>query len=675
MRVQGLHLYPLIKCLLKDLQFSRRTQHEVLSRFSCEGLPVITKLLPGITKHLLWCLEVGSWQNPQSIWGPSNLPSLRLRGSEFGRLPLIGFDEIRFVLSGEDAEFHLWRLRQLCEYLYKLALPFTEQQLAKAECDFLQIESKLGQLKVDPLEMRAIRHTMFKLFPELASLSFDELLATVDTPGSFSGVSGDLPLRLQKDFHDGFYPTDRRPFAGFYRSRLTDLCSQTPNVSTCGERHPRGPHDTEFLQTRPTQWWCGDRLCLHGIRGRNWNGAPIRLSSPLRVGVDRVYSKALRLRLDPVRVGFRGYTRHSELLFVPKDSRGPRTIVREPFDSLRFQMGFHHRIRRYLEYRSLGRIQFTDQSIFQDLARRASSGEFPLSTLDLKSASDSLSSRVVFGLLRGTGLATHIAKFRTSECRLPGGQKIQLNKLAGMGSGYTFPLMALVIYCTIVNELGIKYSSNVWVYGDDIIVPSWGYERACNALARVGLQVNVNKSYCRSAFRESCGGDYLNGIDVTPSRLSLTFANIRSVGNTLYPGSSAPDVDSFLYKLERHCQEIPWALNTCAYLYGYIEAHLGPLPIKEKGSPVLGRVGLIADYDDKSTYVARPLVYKLPQRSLNRAFSDFSRNNEVIKRQSSLEDRIEWMFGNPTSPLDAESHRYKIRLERVTVPQDRKSVV
>jgi hypothetical protein len=123
--------------------------------------------------------------------------------------------------------------------------------------------------------------------------------------------------------------------------------------------------------------------------------------------------------------------------------------------------------------------------------------------------------------------------------KLPDGTLIELSKHAPMGSALCFPIMALAIWslltahtCTAQVAKAIRASGSlnkrretfkwdkpVYVYGDDIILHSDFADSASQVLESVGLKVNTNKSFVRSLFRESCGGEYYNGWDVTPVRL------------------------------------------------------------------------------------------------------------------------------------------------------------
>lgn len=57
------------------------------------------------------------------------------------------------------------------------------------------------------------------------------------------------------------------------------------------------------------------------------------------------------------------------------------------------------------------------------------------------------------------------------------------------------------------------------IYNDDIICPSWAAETVIDALTACGFTVNTDKSFYDDngsvCFRESCGGDYQGGIDIS----------------------------------------------------------------------------------------------------------------------------------------------------------------
>ena len=84
-----------------------------------------------------------------------------------------------------------------------------------------------------------------------------------------------------------------------------------------------------------------------------------------------------------------------------------------------------------------------------------------------------------------------------------------------MGNGYTFELETLLFYALTCVHAGIgsKWSH---VYGDDIIVQSDLADGLVETLAEAGFDTNPDKSFITGPFRESCGGHYWGGREVTP---------------------------------------------------------------------------------------------------------------------------------------------------------------
>jgi hypothetical protein len=94
-----------------------------------------------------------------------------------------------------------------------------------------------------------------------------------------------------------------------------------------------------------------------------------------------------------------------------------------------------------------------------------------------------------------------------------------------MGNATTFPVQSLVFWSICVAALqrhGFHQPGAVFVFGDDIVIPSECAELVINELESFGLLVNRTKSFWRGAFRESCGVDAFNGVNVTPVRWKTT---------------------------------------------------------------------------------------------------------------------------------------------------------
>jgi hypothetical protein len=198
----------------------------------------------------------------------------------------------------------------------------------------------------------------------------------------------------------------------------------------------------------------------------------------------------------------------SRVSHVPKDSRGPRTICIEAHEPMMAQKGLQVRLYDFIENESPARgwINFTDQSINRLQARIGSiSGN--LSTIDLKDASDLVSWNLIQELADEEWTQAFQA-CRSSVAEIDGFD-FPLKKFAPMGSALCFPVEAMLFW-----SICRTITASVFVYGDDIIVPTEHAVACMEALESYGLQVNRDKSYYTGSFRESCGGDYYRGEDV-----------------------------------------------------------------------------------------------------------------------------------------------------------------
>lgn len=228
----------------------------------------------------------------------------------------------------------------------------------------------------------------------------------------------------------------------------------------------------------------------------------------------------------------------AKVVLVPKDSRGPRLISMEPLEIQWIQQGLFHRLVPLIESHSLtrGKVNFTDQSINQNLARQASIDR-SYSTLDLKDASDRVS-LVLFRRLFPETVVEHFEACRSVATELPNGSYCALSKFAPMGSALCFPVMALTIWALSVAAVrhAPKAGAHVYVYGDDLIVPNHVHAEVVECLTRFGLRINTNKSFTAGFFRESCGGDFFHGTDVKPIRWKHAFNRKDNLSPECYSG-------------------------------------------------------------------------------------------------------------------------------------------
>lgn len=227
--------------------------------------------------------------------------------------------------------------------------------------------------------------------------------------------------------------------------------------------------------------------------------------------------------------------RPSRLCLVPKTLETPRIIAIEPSYAMFAQQGLKNYLQPMLENNPLTRdcINFASQEHNKRMAELSSI--FPYyGTIDLSEASDRVQNSLVEFIFGETLFGSSMQACRSEFVQLPTGEKIKLKKYATAGNATTFPVEAsvffLIIQACIHHQEGIRptrssmrrISKRVWIYGDDIIVPSIHFGAVSNYLEAFGLKVNRKKSFNNSHFRESCGGDYFKGADVKPVYLEVS---------------------------------------------------------------------------------------------------------------------------------------------------------
>lgn len=268
---------------------------------------------------------------------------------------------------------------------------------------------------------------------------------------------------------------------------------------------------------------------------------------------------------------------------VPKDRTTDRSIIVEPTINSWFQQGIGRMIRARL--RSRVGVDLDDQTTNQRLAQLGSSSN-DLATVDLSSASDLICKRLVEDLLPADWFFwLNITRSHRVKC---GENWIELEKFSSMGNGFTFDLQSLIFYALSWAICVDRGYNPFWVnvFGDDIIVPSGIKEDFLKLFHDVGFRVNVQKSYFEGPFRESCGKDYYNGV------------NIRSV----YVKTFETDIDV----MKLHNRLFEWT-----YRFGLEWKELRELlllflsHISAKVPPCLGDLGVHAHFDEVCPPLAR----------------------------------------------------------------------
>lgn len=440
----------------------KRDKAYVARRWEAEGDPFLTTALPQLWKAVLQGLESGTYPG-----APVGFHSRR--GSALPSF-LYGLHSIIFSDDGhlrscdpEWAALTVGHIAQICNLVYKAEFPYTDAQKAAVVQEFVDVEAEL---------------------------------ATAKTSGA---LTRDLPLLLNAadlvdDVLVGFDPLEIVPRHG-------------PGAVASGERdEEKWDFKTLYLSIHRVF----NYLDYFGLRGVEFE--------------QEFLEKTLSMDF--------AFTGCAKVVLVPKDSRGPRLISMEPLEYQFVQQGVGRSLSRHLEYHRLsrGQVNFTDQSINGELALESSRTQ-KYATLDLSAASDRVSLDLVRMLFPERVIKAFEA-IRTSHTALPNGQVLPLLKFAPMGSAVCFPVEALCFWalavCAVERELNRPRewaAKNVFVYGDDIIVPTDAAEAVMSALESCLLRVNRAKSFVRGFFRESCGTDAYHGYRVTPVKIHTLFSS------------------------------------------------------------------------------------------------------------------------------------------------------
>lgn len=279
-----------------------------------------------------------------------------------------------------------------------------------------------------------------------------------------------------------------------------------------------------------------------------------------------------------------------KVIFVPKTQKTPRVIAMESVVQQWAQQAIAAPLRKFLERDSpytAGRINFVDQTVNQRLAYLGSvSGKY--ATIDMSEASDRVSLKHVHALFGSHPIYKMLLDCRSDRATLPDGRTIYLRKFASMGSACTFPVEAYAFFIVCVasrmrardyrlTPRNIKKCcEDVYVYGDDIIVPANEASVVVRDLESLGFKVNSHKSFWNGPFRESCGSDWFKGTLVTPVYLRVNPDDEPSPGWIASLVATANQFYSRGY----------W--RACNFLRKMMDRSFGPFPHVSSDSSVLG---------------------------------------------------------------------------------------
>jgi hypothetical protein len=282
---------------------------------------------------------------------------------------------------------------------------------------------------------------------------------------------------------------------------------------------------------------------------------------------------------------------------VPKTLKSPRIIAIEPVCMQYVQQGIRDYLYDKLEsyWITTGHVNFRDQQVNQRLAISASrTGR--LATIDLSDASDRVPRSLALEMFRSNpDLRDSIDACRSTRAELPDGRLVSpLHKFASMGSALCFPVEAMYFYTVCVVALlkasGLsltptnifKVSRSLYIYGDDIIVPSMEADVVLDHLQKYNCKVNTSKTFVSGSFRESCGVDAFAGYQVTPVYLRRSRPKNKQ---------QADQVISWVATSNLFYKKGYW--RTTQFMRNCVERVIGPLPYVSEDSPALGCISYL----------------------------------------------------------------------------------
>jgi len=197
---------------------------------------------------------------------------------------------------------------------------------------------------------------------------------------------------------------------------------------------------------------------------------------------------------------------------VLKNVKTDRGICVEPSINIFLQLGVGRVIRRKLLKAGLDLDK--NQALHRQLAEVASLIGH-LATIDLSQASDTVAYNLCKLLLPSDWFEL-LDSLRSPFTRVNRAGKqhwVKQEKFSSMGNGFTFELETLLFWA-IATEA--SKGQKVYVYGDDMIVPTETARDVLSILKFFGFKPNEKKTFVTGAFRESCGGDFWKGQAVRP---------------------------------------------------------------------------------------------------------------------------------------------------------------
>jgi hypothetical protein len=592
--------------------FDLRDELTIRSRVEAEGMSFLTITLPAFGAHLEKCFQLGFFDS-------SNFQMFRLFGAipafMQGMLSHIFDRKTGRILDDPDVSIYVGAVRQTLYLFKKIELPCSPEREKRAVARFIQIERDF--------EAFDLPATLHDSFVAASRVLWDNLL------GDFS------PCNLLPEHGPGATADKRKGNLKFiWREWNERLEPFFPFVGTAYFGLP-DEQDRELQEV---------------------TFVPEQEERPVKVTL------------------------------VPKTLKTPRVIAIEPSCNVYVQKALQTELYARLEayWLTRGLLNFTDQSINQHLALTSSStGRFV--TIDLSDASDRVPHSLAMRMFDGNpDIRDAIESCRSRRAELPTGEVIPLKKFASMGSALCFPVEAMYFFTLCVmavadsrkvpltQHTAFQLSRDVYVYGDDIIVPTDEAGPVLDYLQKYNCKVNDSKTFLRGNFRESCGVDAFAGEDVTPTYLRRERPKDKQqVAECLSWVATAN-----LFYSRGYWRTADLMFRTC-------EKILGPLPYVSPESSALGRVSFLGyrsveRWDDAGPWpLTRAWVPSMRQRSdkltgyaaLTKSLlrlHKFAREDEEVSDRSVFRSLIRGDAHN--DHLEQTAPRGEVTLKRRWVP-------
>jgi hypothetical protein len=592
----------LVDCVYKDATAKcpadvsdLRDLKTIRSRVEDEGLSFLTITLPKFANDLLRGLEQGfvdsdlfpRWMRQKGSVMPAFLQGITSHIFNFETGKVL-YDEISPSNGGSPSDFSYYvdAVRQICLTLNKLKKGCTPKREASALENFTEIENSLSTFSLPAEE-----HAKFLAASSLLwGNMFTDFQCTDCIPVHGPGTTA------ERITGNGKFSWRR------WHDRLE------PYFPLIDNGYPIGtPIDSEELKMVTI--------------------VPEHLESPVRV------------------------------VTVPKTLKAPRIIAIEPVCMQYVQHGIQDWLYRRLEshWMSSGHVNFTDQKINQRLAMIGSeTGQF--ATIDLSDASDRVPRDLAMEMFRSNrDLFDSIDACRSTSAKLPSGQIIApLKKFASMGSALCFPVEAMYFYtiCVVAlldcNDLSYTFenayrvSRDVYVYGDDIIVPTAYAGVVLDYLQKYNCKVNFNKTFYSGKFRESCGVEAFAGIEVTPIYVRQEPPENKH---------QASSIISWIATANLFYKKGMW--RTTQFMRNKCERLIGPLPYLPESTEGIGHISFLGR-NVRSIGRWNPFLHRFEVRTM---VPKPVRRTDVLNGYGALTKAFQGLEGRLTSSFEGSHLR------------------